>query len=163
MRALSRCSSCGSTPSASRCNSPSVTSSVSCARRRRRAGIAQHAGPIAERVIRGIDGVAQAALFADLGEQPRAHAAAEHADRAPGLKIIGIAIGHAVVGDADVRLIAIVMEMLDAWRRRSRLTDSFRALGSQSPNSPPTRSTSRSQSTCPATPDMVPFGRYASW
>ena len=41
------------------------------------AGIAEHAGPIAQGVVAGIDAVAQTAALADLGEQPRAHAAAQ--------------------------------------------------------------------------------------
>ena len=55
-----------------------------------------------------MDAVAQAALLADLGEQPGAHAAAQHAHRAPGLEIVGMPVGDAAVGDADLRLLRVV-------------------------------------------------------
>ena len=72
------------------------------------AGVAEHAAAVAQRVVRGVDAVAQAAALADLGEQPGAHAAAQHAHRAPGLEVVGMAVGHAGVGDADLRLVRIV-------------------------------------------------------
>ena len=68
------------------------------------AGVGEDRAAVAERVAHGIDRIDEAALLADLGEQPRAHAVAEHADRAADLKIVGMRVGHGVEGDADVRL-----------------------------------------------------------
>ncbi len=81
------------------------------------AGIAHHRAAVAQGVGRGVDGVAQAALLADFGEQPRAHAAAQHADGAPGLKVVGIAVRQALVSDADLRLVRLVVEMRPLGKR----------------------------------------------
>ncbi len=82
------------------------------------AGIAQHAAAIAQRMHRGVDAVAQPALLAHFGEQSRAHAAAQHADGPPSLKIIGMPIGQAGVCDADLRLVRLVMQVF-AFGQRS--------------------------------------------
>ncbi len=81
-----------------------------------------------QRVLAGVDAVAQAAALADLGEQPGAHAAAEHADRAPRLEVVGMAIGHARVGHADLRLLRIVRQVLVA-ARLGRLGDRIGRAG----------------------------------
>ena len=93
---------------------------------------------------RGIDAVAQAAALADLGEQPGAHAAAQHAHRAEGLKIIGMAIGHAGVGDADLRLLGIVRQV-PVMGRAGVSSGRPSSPGDQSPSNSPTRSFSRGE------------------
>src|SRR5690606_41532577 len=62
------------------------------------------AATIAQAMVRGVDAVAKPSFLAHFGKQPRAHSAAENADGAPRLKIIGMAVGDAVVSDADLRL-----------------------------------------------------------
>ena len=89
------------------------------------AGVAEHAARVAQRMARRVNAVAQSAALADFGEQPGAHAAAEDADGAPRLEVLVVAIGHARVGDADVRLLRVVVEMLPgelsgSLRRRRR-------------------------------------------
>ncbi len=106
------------------------------------AGIAEHAGPIAQGVVAGIDAVAQPAALADLGEQPRAHAAAQGPHGAPGLKIVGMAIGHArsrrcrCASGPNRRARAGNRPGPDARRRAP-------SAGCQSPSNLPTRSFKR--------------------
>ena len=68
------------------------------------AGVAEDGGAVALGVERGVNGVAEAALLADFGEEPRAGSAGEDADRRPGLEVVGMLVGDRRVGDADVRL-----------------------------------------------------------
>ncbi len=72
------------------------------------AGIAEDAGTVAQGVVTGGNAVAQPSPLADFREEPRAHAAAQGPHGAPGHEIVVVAIGHAGVGDADVRLGRIV-------------------------------------------------------
>ena len=78
--------------------------------------------------------------------------------RSPGLKIVGIAIGDAGVGDADLRLVRLVGKMLAARKLDFGRVRGAMAFGCQSPNSRPTSSFSRGQSIRPATPRIVPLG-----
>ncbi len=83
------------------------------------AGITQHGAAIAQGVRRGVHAVAQPSLLTHFGEQARTHAAAEHADRAPGLEIVGVIVRRAFVGDADLRLIRLVGEVRLVRQRRA--------------------------------------------
>ena len=71
-----------------------------------RAGVAEDAALAFEARVAGPDVVDQAALLADLGEEPAAHAAAEdfHAE-ADGVVVV-VRLGDRRVRDADVRLLA---------------------------------------------------------
>ena len=71
----------------------------------RGAGIAENAAAIAERMAGSIDGVAQAPLLADFGEEPRAHAVGEDADGPAKLEVFEVAVRRSVEGDRQMNLL----------------------------------------------------------
>ena len=81
-----------------------------------RAGVAKQAGAVAQGGVVGADAVAEAALLADLGEQPAAGAAAEDFVGEPGDVVIRVPLRDGRAGDADVRLLA---RLSDEDRRRT--------------------------------------------
>ena len=86
-------------------------------------GVAEDAGLVFEGVGGGVDGVTEAALFANFGEEAGAHAAGEDVDGGPGGVVLGVVVGDAVVGDADLGLGGLVREVIDLRAGRSGLDD----------------------------------------
>src|SRR5262245_57296879 len=79
-------------------------------------------------VERGADRITQAPFLTNLREQPRAHAAAEHSDGSPGPVIVGMSVLNGIVGDSDVRLRRVVINVINLSSARTS-NDLRRRLG----------------------------------
>ena len=74
-------------------------------------GIGHNFGVVAEGADGGGDCVAEAAFFADFGEQPGAHATAEEADGGPCFVVLVMAVGDGIPCESDVSLCGFVWEV----------------------------------------------------
>src|SRR6185437_16700968 len=82
------------------------------------AGVTHNASGALKTAVARPDAVTETSLFANFGKQATAHAAAEHFDRHAHGVIIGIRLRHRRPGDADVRLLALLILMKYAAGRR---------------------------------------------
>ena len=80
------------------------------------AGVTDHRAAIAEGFVAHADGVAEASLLADLGEEASAHTAGEHAFGGAGGVVIGAADRGARPRERDLRLLRVLLQVVGLRR-----------------------------------------------